>query len=996
MSQYVRQRWGPGSGFPGGPVYSITQTADGYLWIGTEKGLIRFDGYSFRLMEATLAQQGPLTHVLGLVPDADGSLWVRLRRPTLLRYRDDAFEDAMDHLERPRPTAAAIARAADGSLLMWALEGEPRAVKLHGKKLETLAAPPKFSRSPVLALEQTANGDIWVGTRDAGLFRSSGVRTTAIRDGLPDLKVNALVTAPNGELWVGSDAGVARWDGARLTQSGVPSALRGVQALSMTIDQDRNLWVGTNSNGLIRVNAQGAAATISPATVTNDAVTAIFEDREGNLWIGTSRGLERWSDSPFVTYSSPEGLPADGSIPVYVDELGRTWFAPVTGGLWWIQDGQRGQISGDGLQKDLVYSLDGAKGEVWAGRQRGGLTRIRFDKGSSFQVKTYTSKDGLTQDSVFAVYRSKRDGSVWSGTLSGGVSRLEDGRFTTYGLAQGLASNSVLSILEDSRGTMWFATPGGLSAFANNQWKTFAAAEGLRSPVVNCLLEDSTRSLWAGGAAGLAVLTQGRFQVPPNIPLALRESILGLAEDRFGFLWIATSNHVLRVNRDRLRNGELTAADVREYGLDDGLRGHEGVKRHKSVVADDAGRNWFSLNKGISVVDPARLRYNSTPAIVHVQSIVADGRAIRPSPGVHIPGGAKRITIGFAGLSLSAPERVRYRYRLDAFDRHWSEPAPGREAVYTNLPPGTFEFRVMASNSDGVWSDAEAAIARFEVDPLLWQTAWFRAGIVVLLALCGFSLYRFRMHQVARRLNARFEERLSERTRIAQELHDTLLQGFISASMQLHVAAEMSPDDQKTKPALNRTLQLMSQVVEEGRNAVSGLRSTNSALLDLEHALSRVQEELASQGVAVAAVAFRVVADGEPRKLNPLLRDEAYRIGREALVNAFRHSGASRIEVEVRYGLRRLWMTVRDNGKGLDPRILESVRHEGQAGLISMRERAERIGAKLRCSSDETGTEVELSVPGLIAYRDRPAAAWTWIRRRFDASSNVVVKDPEK
>jgi signal transduction histidine kinase len=412
----------------------------------------------------------------------------------------------------------------------------------------------------------------------------------------------------------------------------------------------------------------------------------------------------------------------------------------------------------------------------------------------------------------------------------------------------------------------------------------------------------------------------------------------------------------------------------------------EGVKRHRSVVTDLAGRIWFSLDKGISVVEPARLRSDSTPAIAQIQAILAGGRPIGTRAGIHIPGGRQRITFQYAGLSLSVPERIRFRYRLEGFDREWSDPGAAREAVYTNLPPGPYRFRVMASNPDGVWSENEAAVA-LEVEPLFWQTWWFRLSVVLACATAILALYRLRLHNLTRQLGVRFEERLAERTRIAQELHDTLLQGFLSASMQLHVAVDCLPPDSTAKSSLARVLQLMSRVIEEGRNAVQGLRSSASGSFNLEQAFARVQDEVALQ----QDVDFRVIVQGLPRPLRPLLRDEVYRIGREALVNAFRHSRAKSVEIELEYASSQLRILVRDDGCGIDPQLLYSGR-AGHWGLPGMRERAERIGAKFHVwSRPAAGTEIELSVPSHIAFQPQSSPrAPRWLPRLSSPKSTVA------
>jgi signal transduction histidine kinase/ligand-binding sensor domain-containing protein len=979
MSQYVHDRWGTDQGFPHGPVYSIAQTPDGYLWIGTEAGLVRFDGWNFRLVRDE-SGSFTITGVLGLAAAKDGSLWLRLQDLTLLRYRAGVFESPSSDLVDAINISAMS--TADREILAWKMEAG--AFSLRGGGLQKLVSASGLPRSPVAAVAQTPNGDIWAGTRDAGLFRSSGGQTWAVRDGLPDLKINCLLASGDHDLWVGTDNGVVKWNGSELMEAGLPASLNHFQALAMGRDRDANIWVGTDSRGLLRFNSQGVAFHDSDS----QAVTALFEDREGNLWIGSANGLERLRDSAFVTYSLAEGLPTDGSNPVFVDAENRMWFPPVDGGLIWVKDEKQGRVHVAGLDKDAVYSIAGsiasAPGELWLGRRSGGLTRLREER-DSFSATTFTQADGLAQDSVYSVYQAP-DGTVWAGTLSGGVSKFSGGKFTNYTTANGLASNTVASILEAADGTVWFATPSGLSALAKDRWQTYRVKDGLPAEAVNCLLEDSSGVLWIGTAAGLAFRGPSRFQGPPAAPAALREPVLGLAEDKFGSIWMATSNHVLRVNREKLLRGTLADADVRAYGLADGLRGVEGVKRHLSVVTDPAGRIWFSLNKGISVVDPARLRSNSTPAIAHIEAILADGRPINLVGAIHIPGGRQRFTFAYAGLSLSVPERVRFRYQLDGFDGGWSEPAATREAVYTNLSPGPYRFRVIASNPDGIWNSDEATVG-FQVEPLFWQTWWFRLSVVLACALAIIAIYRLRLHALTRRLNVRFEERLAERTRIAQELHDTLLQGFLSASMQLHVAVDRLPQDSEAKSSLARVLQLMGQVIEEGRKAVQGLRSPQSGSLNLEQAFARVQQELAIQ----EDVGFRVIVDGQPRPLHPVLRDEVYRIGREALVNAFRHSRAKSIELELEYASSQLRVLVRDNGCGIDPLMLRSGR-EGHWGLPGMRERAERIGAKLHVWSSATaGTEVELSVPSHVAFQSQSSghAAPGWFARLSSRKSTA-------
>lgn len=984
MSQYVRERWEADSGFPKESVYAISQTGDGYLWIGTERCLVRFDGSAFKRIESPGGQLPPLSPVLGLLAGPDGDLWIQLRRPSLLRLHGGKFEDALSPFDQPLPSVAAMAKSTGGDVLLWTLRREPHLYRMRRNRPEKLLAPAEFPRSPVLAVAQTPNGDLWVGTRDSGLYRIRGSTVDAITSGLPDRKVNALAAGRNNDLWVATDAGVVRWNGEKLTRPPPSPQFDNAQALALLLDRDDNLWVGTNSHGLFRVTAHGVdrLPALAPSPDHSPpAITALYEDREGSIWFADENGLERIRDSAFVTYSAPEGVQTGGSSPLYVDARSRVWFPPATGGLcWFLPGGKKGRLSQDGLDSDLVYSIDGHGDELWLGRQKGGLTQIRL-RGPTATVHTYTQAHGLAQNSVYSVHRS-RDGTVWAATVNGGVSRLKDGRFTTYSHRDGLASNTVVAMLETAGGEMWFATPDGLSSFSGGRWATYTTRDGLPANGVICLFEDDQRFLWAGTSAGLAVRHGDRaFQPLPDAPLFPRQAILGIAEDRFGDLWMSAPNHVFRVHRDKLLAGTLADGDVREYGLADGLRSVEGVKRHRSVVRDDRGRIWFSLNRGISVADPPRLRKNDAPALVRIESIHSDGQPVPLQPQVHIPGGAKRISFGYRGLSLAAPGRVWFRYQLTGLDATWNDPVTAREAVYTNLAPGSYQFRVTAANPDGAWSPAGASLS-FEVDPLFWQTWWFRLLALGAAMLGPVMLYRLRLRQTTAHLKLRFEERLAERTRIAQDLHDTLLQGFISASMQVHLAKDRLPQDSKEKALLSRATELMTQVIAEGRNTVRGLRSNPAGPQDLAQAFTRVPQEYSAP--SSDAISFRVISDGEPRLLHPILRDEVYRIGREALINAFRHARADRIELEISYGQRSFTVSIRDNGCGIDPQVLRSGR-DGHWGLSGMKERAGRIGAEFHLySSPGGGTEVVFSLPARIAYRDyqtkTPSLVRFWAR----------------
>src|SRR6266852_2328478 len=742
FSQYVREKWSAANGLPGGAVHAIAQSPDGYLWIGTDKGLVRFDGFTFLPVppESLLPQNDP---ILGLNTDAEGDLWVRMQTAGILRYNRGKFENLASGPNATVTQVTAIAREnAAGMLLSDLISGT---LRLRRGKLD-LIAPAKIlpGSSVTMSIAETAGGKIWLGTLGAGLFYLENGRATRVTQGLTETKINCLLPVGDQELWVGTDHGLFRWNGTGFRRAGLGPSLRDQPVLTILRDRDSNIWVGT-TRGLLRINASGTSFAEEEGMQRAGAVNALFEDREGNLWVGGAMGLERIRDSPFITYSTDKGLSSNASGPVYVDGEDRAWFAPEKGGLYWIKDGRVQPVKPELFEKDVIYSIAGRDHEIWIGRRQGGLTRLVYS-GGIITTETYGQANGLEQNSVYATYQG-RDGAVWAGTLSSGISRLKDGKFTTYTTTNGLASNTVSSVLEGHAGTIWFGTPNGLSALSNGKWRTYSLQDGLPSDNVNCLFEDSAGALWIGTSAGLAYFQMGRMHTLQEVPESLREQIVGMAEDKSGRFWIATSNHVLRVPHDKLQSGVVTAADVREYGQADGLESTEGVKRSRSIVSDSAGRIWFSLSSGLSVVNPSQINDNSVPALPHIEAITADKNPVTLDASVRIPPSPRRITFEYTGLSLAVPGRIRFRYFLEGFDSSWSQPVAAREAVYTNLGPGSYRFRLVASNSEGLWNGPETAIA-LNVAPAYYQTYWFRLSCVAVFIALLWALYRWRIHQL--------------------------------------------------------------------------------------------------------------------------------------------------------------------------------------------------------------------------------------------------------
>ena len=945
---------------------AIAQSTDGYLWIGTGKGLLRFDGITFTQVRDARPDSPPLEHVLGLSTDYKGGLWIRTPETTILHFANGELTSMRVNPETD-PLVTAMAPGPTESILFASrLNGIFAWQKQHFETISSRASLPVTS--PVLSILKATNGDVWLGTRESGLLRIQGSLIVPVTTGLPSQRVNCLLLGVTNEIFVGTDRGLARWDGNRITTSGVPQALSRSPIYAMARDRDGNVWVGT-SRGLWRLNSQGIST--SDEADSGKAITALFEDREGDLWAAGSDELTRIQESAFVMYrpsivQRPENNSGkERGGPVHADSRGTVWTGPRSGGLYFVHDGKFAEFVSSQLGRDEVYSIAGEGDDLWMGSKTRGLTHIDLSRSPNVATN-FTQADGLPSASVYSVHRN-RDGTIWAGTLTAGASHLQGTRFTNYAASDGLASNTILSIEEDRAGTMWFATPSGLSCFARNRWKTYGTHDGLPSENVSTLFEDRSGILWLGTLRGIAFVKSGQVFTPQGLPPSLRDEIFGIAQDKLGAFWIATSHAVLRVDRARLLSGKLSDGDIRDFGVSDGLLDSNGVRRERCVVLDPSGRIWISRNEGIGAFDPERLRRIAAPTIVHIERLFVDGDSRDVRSSMHLPANPRRI-LEYAGLNLSSPDHVRYKFKLENFDHDWNAPEAGKQAAYTNLSPGSYRFRVAGSNADQLWNGAEARLS-FEVTPAVWQTWWFRIACAMLLLLALVSLYRLRLHQLTEQVNVQFEARLAERTRIARELHDTLLQSFHGLMLRFQAAHNLLPDKPlQAKQSLTIAIDRAALAITEGRDAVQDLRNEVGEG-DLITNLTALGEELANAELGAESPNFRVLVEGRPQPLHPQLQDDLYRIAREAVANAFKHASAAHIELDIRYAPEMLRLRVRDDGVGLDPRILATGHREGHWGIPGMQERASALDAKLDIWSDENGgTEIELTIPGRTAY----------------------------
>jgi signal transduction histidine kinase len=569
-------------------------------------------------------------------------------------------------------------------------------------------------------------------------------------------------------------------------------------------------------------------------------------------------------------------------------------------------------------------------------------------------------------DAVYSVFREP-NGTVWAGTLHRGLSRLRNGTWRTFTTKDGLPSDRISVITGNESGLIFVGTPNGLAELRNDRWTSYNTHDGVPPAAIESLFLDSSDTLWIGTARGIAFLRSGAVQVPLGAPTALYGDILGIAEKN-GWLWIATSDHILRVKCSALLKQVYAEGDYREFGVTDGLPSVEAIPRSPSVELDNRGNIWFSLKHGISFLPASAFADPAFPVTMRIEGMLVDGKHVATGDHIRISSGRHRLTFEYAGINVSNPEGVRYHYRLADVDSSWSEPTPLREVDFTNIAPGRFEFQVAASNSDGVWSSDAAAIA-FEVEPSMLQTRWFQVASLGMLALLALGVYRLRVQQLHRQFNIGLEARVNERTRIARDLHDTLLQTLHGLMFQFQAVRNLLPRrPDEAVQSLDDAIDETEKALAESRDAIQGLRSGAIAQDNLVELLKITMQELTASADGKAPI-FDLIEEGERRSLSAAAKDEICRVALEILRNAFRHSNATRIEAEIRHDNQMLRLRIRDNGRGIDPKVLKEGGRPGHWGLRGIRERAERIGSQVDFWSESgAGTEVQLTVPAAVAY----------------------------
>jgi len=746
----------------------------------------------------------------------------------------------------------------------------------------------------------------------------------------------------------------------------------------------------------------------NPDTLDSNAIFSVYRDRGGVLWVGTENSglnildfrqeqfvhfMHRPADPASLSpgrvkaiYQDPNGVLWAGLFPRTLDRFDRktgkiTHYVPTPGDKKSLAEG----TNVNSIYKDTA-------GYLWVGGGGSGL--VRFDERTGrFKHYRHNPDDpnSLISDNVYTIF-GDRNGHMWVGQV-GGLSRFDPARdgFTNYRPVPdhpASLENTVWVIDQDRSGTLWLGTWGGTLVRFDDKAKTFAnyapdprGPDKLNGGGINTLHEDRTGTLWVGAMDGLYRFnrqsgTFARYTENQGLPSSTIRCIL---EDGRGGLWLSTQKGISRFDPQR--------ETFRNYDASDGLQSNE---FSTGCYQAPNGEMFFGGSNGLNAFFPENVRDNPYVPPVVITSFKIFNKSVPIGPksvlkqaipyvdSLTLPYRDNVFSFEFAALSYANSQKNRYRFKLENFERAWNEvDSKQRLAIYTNLDPGKYVFRVQGTNSDGIWNE-EGVSLTIVITPPWWSTNWFRILCAVLAVTLLWAAYQWRLRQLHHHFEMTLEARVGERTSIARELHDTLLQSFHGLLLRFQIVSELLPERPvEAKEQLDRSIERAAKAITEGRDAVQGLRASTVETNDLARAVNSLGEEMATDPANHAVPAFQVTVEGEPRDLHPILRDEIYRIAAEALRNAFNHAEARQIEVEIRYDNQQFRLRVRDDGKGMDTAVLSGQEPEGHFGLPGMRERARLIGGKLVILSKVgAGTEVELIVPASSAYTAARRGSW--------------------
>lgn len=959
VTQYRHDVWEDKDGLPQNTVLALAQTRDGYLWIGTEVGLVRFDGVRFTVFDRKNTPEIRSNYVATLYESRDGSLWIGTRGGGLVKFKDGKFSSGTADNALTNGFVRAITEDARGGLWIGTSDGLSC---LRDGRLTTYTRRDGLPINMIRALYEDRAGNLWIATgtvltrRTDGEFFIHGMEGEAFGHVVRTIREDR-----QGTLWVGTEGGgLYRTGHGKSRTFTTKDGLSSNYVRTLLEDVDGNLWIGTDGGGLNRFDVEGGFSlhTVREG-LTSDTIRALCEDTEGNLWVGTEGGgLNRFGDGKFTTYTIKEGLPSNFVRAVRQDRSGSVWVGTEGGGLTrWINGKFVLQPWVSANSVTAIY--EDAEGTLWIGTEGDGLCRFRDNK-----VTTYTADNGLSHNTVWAIHEDQA-GTLWIGTGSG-LDRMKDGKITPYTAEGKLFSKSVRTFHQGRDGSLWLGVlSDGLVRLKDGRLTEYDT--GVMSNLsVSAIREDAEGVLWVATDAGLVRFEGEQATVFTTREGLFNDTLFQIIEDEDNRLWMSSKKGIFHVGRKELNNvaaGRVAAVTSVSYTTSDGMKSSEcaGGAQPAGWRTRD-GRLWFSTVRGLAVIDPRAIRRNHVPPPVYIEHIVVGNTPLvtsRLKENFELLPTSNDLTIRYTGLSFVAPEAVRFKYKLEGLEEEWVDAGSRREAFYTNLLPGNYTFRVIATNNDSVWNESGASLS-FYIQPHFYQTPWFYGLCAACVALFGYAVHRRHVWQVERRMKHEFAVVSAERNRVARDLHDTLLQGMTGVTFQMAaLAEEIAKEPQTAKTHLHQIISQMGDTLKEARHAVRDLRAPALKRSDLATALTNSAHQLTVGTQAQA----HVNVNGVSSSLPPEVETNVLRIAQEAIINAVKHADAEHIEVQLNFADQQVGLRVQDDGRGFDERSGANPNGE-HIGLLAMRERAEKIGGQLSLRSTLChGTEVTVTVP---------------------------------
>ena len=965
MSQYAHTSWRLQDGVFNGIPTAIVQTPDGYLWIGTTSGLMRFDGVRF--VPWTPRPEGPALAqaVYSLGAGRDGSLWIGSSK--LMRWKDGKLSNY------PNLDARINAILEDPAGGVWVTrsrikDGQGPLCHISDERIQCFGSRDGISIPYAGPLFHDTSGTLWLGG-SAGLARGMpGSFETFVPPALKPLEqlsgVTALANGPNGSMLIGMgqsgrNMGLQEFKTAHWS-SFAGDAFDGstLQINNLLTDRSGSLWIGTVSQGLCVVRGRRIDYFRNSDGLSSNVINAIYEDRENNIWVVTSGGLDRFRVPKVVTFSSREGLSSDYADSVVATADGTVWVGNHDA-LDEIHDGAVSSIRAEqGLPgKRVTVLLEDHLGRLWVGvdntlsvRERG-----RFHTLSRSDGNPVGTLQGLIED---------RNGDLWGIPVPNSSRLIHIHGFSVREEPIGPEPSYITSIAADPSGGIRVGFRNGdIALYANGVMSGIMT--GGKRPVYDLhptsdghVLNLTSGELigWQNGKPQSLGLQNG---VPCNNSYTF---IL----DRQGTLWLYSSCGLIEISNKELQRWWNDPKARLQYSLFDIFDGAQGADTSFTPTASEApdGKLWFVNGIAAQMIDPKTLPTNGLAPPVHIESLIADRKSYPLQQALRLPPLTRDLEIDYTGLSFVVPQKVQFRYRLEGSDKDWQDPRTRRQAFYANLHPGQYRFQVIACNNDGVWNDA-GAVFNFVIPPTFVQSSSFKVICVAAFAAFLLLAYHFRMTQVTRQVRARMSARAAEREAIARDLHDTFFQSIQGLLLRFHTATSKLQPEHPAREMFEDVLKESDDVMAEGRDLLVDLHATTSRLKDLPTALADYGEQMRES----RSSNFTVAVNGMVRPLHPIIFEELSRIGKEAIGNAFRHSTARSIEAELNYEPDELRMRIRDDGSGIDANVLKGGHRDGHLGLPSMRARAKNIGAHLDLwSGSGMGTEIEVRVPASLAY----------------------------